>query len=107
MSFLSLKNNSVIIRLNFLLVNNTNLSLDMPLINCKVKLKLKSTNYYVLSASGVDNDENKDDKITFTIKETKLYIPAVTLSARDNQKLLKRLSKGFERSVYWNKYKTK
>ena len=88
-------------------MNNTNLSLDMPLINCKVKLKLKSTNYYVLSASGVDNDENKNDKITFTIKETKLYIPAVTLSARDNQKLLKRLSKGFERSVYWNKYKTK
>ena len=79
----------------------------MSLINCKVKLKLKSTNYYVLSASGVDNDENKNDKITFTIKETKLYIPAVTLSARDNQKLLKRLSKGFERSVYWNKYKTK
>ena len=31
----------------------------------------------------------------------------VTLPARDNQKLSKRLSKGFERSVYWNEYKTK
>ena len=36
----------------------------------------------------------------FTIKETKLYVPAVTLSAKDNQKLQKLLSKGFERSVY-------
>ena len=31
----------------------------------------------------------------------------VTLSARDNPKLSKLLSKGFERSVYWNEYKTK
>ena len=29
------------------------------------------------------------------------------LSARDNQKITKLLSKGFERSVYWNKYKTR
>ena len=33
--------------------------------------------------------------------------PVLTLSARDSQKLSKRLSKGFERSVYWNEYKTK
>ena len=37
----------------------------------------------------------------------KLYVPAVTLSARDNQKLSKLLSKGFERSVYWKEYKAK
>ena len=30
-----------------------------------------------------------------------------TLSARYIQKLTKILSKGFERSVYWNEYKTK
>ena len=29
------------------------------------------------------------------------------LISNRNQKLLKLLSKGFERSVYWNKYKTK
>ena len=29
------------------------------------------------------------------------------LSARDNQKLSNLLSKGSERSVYWNEYKTK
>ena len=31
----------------------------------------------------------------------------VTLSAKDNQKLSKRLSAGFERSIYWNEFKTK
>ena len=29
------------------------------------------------------------------------------LSAKNNQKLSKLFSKGFERSVYWNEYKTK
>ena len=40
-------------------------------------------------------------------KAQKLYGLVVTLSARDNQKLSNLLSKGFERSVYWNEYKTK
>ena len=44
--------------------------------------------------------------IIFTIKGTKLSIPVVNLSARDNQRLSKLLSKGFARSVYWNEYKT-
>ena len=35
----------------------------------------------------------------------KLSIPVVTLSAKYNQKLPKRFSKGSETSVYWNKYK--
>ena len=41
------------------------------------------------------------------MKDTKLYVPVVTLSGRENQKLSKILSKRFERSVYWNEYKTK
>ena len=41
------------------------------------------------------------------MKDTKLYIPVVTLSVRDNSKLSKLLSKGYDRSVYWNEYKTK
>ena len=43
----------------------------------------------------------------FTIKDTKFYISVVALSAKDIQKLLKRLSKRFERLVYLNEYKTK
>ena len=37
----------------------------------------------------------------FFIKDTKLFVPVVTLSAKDNQKLSKLLSKGLERSAYW------
>ena len=79
----------------------------MPLINCKIELKLKWSKYDVLSATGNDNTNANPNNIIFTIKDTKLYVLVVTLSARDNQKLLKLLSKGFERSVYWNEYKTK
>ena len=85
----------------------------MPLINCNVELKLKWTKYCVLSAAGNDNvngngnDDVNGNNIIFTIKDTKLYVPIITLSARDNQKLSKLLSKGFERSAYWNEYKTK
>ena len=53
------------------------------------------------------NGSNDDNNIIFTIKDTKLYVPVVTLSARGNQKLSKLLSEGFERSAYWNEYKTK
>ena len=50
---------------------------------------------------------NDDNNVIFTIKDTKLYVPVVALSARDNWKLSKILSKGFERSIYWNECKTK
>ena len=42
----------------------------------------------------------------FTSKDTKVFAPAANLSGKDNQKLPKFLDKGFERSVFWNKYKT-
>ena len=45
--------------------------------------------------------------IIFAIKNTRLYVPLVTLSTGDNQKLSNLISKGFERPVYWNEYKTK
>ena len=66
-----------------------------------------------MSAAGADNVDGSDDdnvsgnNIIFTVKDTKLCVPVVTLSARDNPKLSKLLSNGFERSVYWNEYKTK
>ena len=46
-------------------------------------------------------------KIIFTLKDKKLYVPVVTLSARDNQKSSKLLSKGFEWSVSWSEYETR
>ena len=44
-----------------------------------------------------DNNNDNPDRIIFTIKDTKLHIPVVTLSAEDNQILSEILSKGFER----------
>ena len=40
---------------------------------------------------------------TFTITDTKLYVPIGTLKTEVNTKLW---SEGFKRSIYWNKYKT-
>ena len=44
---------------------------------------------------------------TFKITNTKLYVPIVTLSSKDNAKLVKLLEGGFNRPVYWDVYQTK
>ena len=44
---------------------------------------------------------------TFTITETNLYVPVVTLSTQDNAKLLPQLKSGFKRTISWNKYLAK
>ena len=36
-----------------------------------------------------------------------LYVPVVTLSKEDNKGFIEQQNKGFQRSVYWNEYKTK
>ena len=74
----------------------------MPLIDCKEELKLKWEKYYVLSAVGSDNTNANTNNIIFTIKNTKLYVPVVTLLAKGDQKLSKLLGKISKRSVYWN-----
>ena len=46
--------------------------------------------------------------ILFLLSRTENDMSLVaTLSPKDNQKLSKLLSKGFERSVYWNEYESK
>ena len=71
-------------------------SLEMPLINCKVELSLNWIERCLLTVANT---------ATFKITDAKLYVPIVTLSAEDNAKLSKLFSEGFERPVYWNKYK--
>ena len=61
----------------------------------------------VLSAGGKDNEDVTSNNIIFNIKNTKLHLPIVTLSAKDNKKLSKLLGKVFKRSVYWNECKIK
>ena len=70
-------------------------SLEMPLINCKIHLELNWSKDCVMSTIA---------DTTFKITNTKLYVPIVTLSSKDNVKLVKLLEEGFKRSVYWNEY---
>ena len=74
-------------------------SLAMPLINCKIKLNLTWKKECVLS-TGVG-------EAVFIINDTKLYVPVVTLSKEHNKDFIEQQNKGFQRSIYWNEYKTK
>ena len=86
----------VVVPLNYL--SNFFRSLEMPLINCKVKLNLTWKKECVL-LTNVGN-------AVFIINDTKLYVPVVTLSKEDNKDFIEQQNKGFQRSIYWNEYKT-
>ena len=74
-------------------------SLEMPLINCKIKLNLTWKKECVLSTDA--------GNAVFIINDTKMYVPVVTLSKEDNKDFIEQQNKGFQRSIYWNEYKTK
>ena len=74
-------------------------SLEMPLINCKIKLNLTWKKECVLSNQAVD--------AVFIINDTKMYAPVVTLSKEDNKYFIEQQNEGFQRSIYWNEYITK
>ena len=74
-------------------------SLAMPLINCKIKLNLTWKKECVLS--------NQAGDAVFIINDTKMYVPVVTFSKEDNKDFIEQQNKGFQRSIYWNEYKTK
>ena len=73
-------------------------TLEMPLINCEVNLTLTWSKDCVITNS---TGEGK-----FAITETKLYVPVVTLSTKDNEKLLQQLKSGFKKTISWNKYES-
>ena len=88
----SIKNVKIVVPLNCL--SNFWKLLEMPLINCKIHIKLNWTKNFVMS--------NTDGGTTFNITTTKLYVPIVTLSTKDNVNLTKQLNEVFKRPVYWN-----
>ena len=88
-----------------------NQKLDIPLINCEVSLNLTwSANYVITSMvkrerTGTNRD-NSPTGASFKIIDRKLYVPVVTLSAQDDNKLLEQLKTGFKRILKWNKYRS-
>ena len=90
-------NVKVVVPLKYL--SNFFRSLEMPLINCKIKLNLTWKKECVLSSN--------DGNAVFIINYTKLYVPVVTLSKEDKKDFIEQQNKGFQQSIYWNEYKTK
>ena len=50
---------------------------------------------------------NAPTNATFQIQRTKLYVPVVTLSTQDDNKLLEQLKTEFRGTIKWNKYRSK
>ena len=69
------------------------------MINCEVNLILTWSSTCVIT--------NSDGAGTFAINDTKLYVPVVTLSTKENTKFLQQLKSGFKRVINWNKYLSK
>ena len=92
-------------------------SLNIPLINGEVSLALSWSETYVITtmekrlvrAAQGDNPAVYGDSptnVVFKIKETKLYVPVVTLSAENDNKRLEQLKTGFKRTIKWNRYRS-
>ena len=93
---------------------------DMPLINCEINLIVTWSEKCVLMGKtqrdkciGTGSDENQQfieinnpTNATFKITDTKLYVPVVTLSTKDDNNFLKLLKSGFKRTIKWNRYRS-
>ena len=86
-------------------------SMNITLINCEISLDLSwsencvlsNRSYHAVTATyprGVDFPSETKFKIT----DCKLYVPVVTLSTENENKLFEMLKSGFKRTVRWNKY---
>ena len=62
-------------------------SLEMPLVNCKIDLELTWHKDCMISSA----DAAAGQVVSFMITNTKLYVPDVTLSTKDNNNLTKQL----------------
>ena len=91
-------------------------TLDIPLINCEINLILAwSENCVITSKATRDADPDADPTVAetnnptgtkFKITDTKLYVPVVTLSTKDDNKLLEQLKTGFKKTIRWIKYRS-
>ena len=88
----------------------------MPLINWEVSLILTWYKKCVITSKATRKEVGGDNPVdeinyptgaTFKINYTKLYVPVVTLSAQDDNKLLEQLKAGFKRTIKRNKYRSK
>ena len=74
-------------------------TLEITVINFETNFTLTWSPYCVTSTAA-------DQATTYSITDTKLYVFVVTLSTKDNAKLLLQLKSGFKRTIIWNKYQS-
>ena len=84
-------------------ISNFFRSSELPLVNCKTDLELTWHKDCMISSA----DAAGGQVVSFMITNTKLDVPIVTLSTKDNNNLTKQLNAGFKRSIYWNQYVSK
>ena len=90
-------------------------TLDLPLINCEVLLNLRwSKNCVLISKATREADPDTDPatiainiptNAVFSITDCKLYVPVVTFSVGNENKLYEQLKEGFKITVKWSKYR--
>ena len=78
-------------------------SLEVPLVNGKIDLELTWHKDCIISSVNAAAGQ----VVSFMITNTKLYVPVVTLSTKDNNNLTKQLKDGFKRTTCWNQYVSK
>ena len=99
----SLTNAKLVIPLKYF--SNFWRSLNIPLINCEVELTLTWSKNCVLADMTTKDAQGNNPAIVapsdakFKIKDTKLYVPVVTLSKQNDTKLLEQLKSGFKRTM--------
>ena len=97
-------------------ISNFFRSLNFSVINSEIFVELKwskncvltsKTTRNALPADAVNNllavaAINNPTNVEFLITDCKLYVPVVTLSAENENKLFEQLKTGFERTIKWN-----
>ena len=108
------KETKIVVPLKYL--SNFWKTLDMAMIDCEVSLTLTWSKDCVLAdlitRNGSPNADppvaaiNALTNATFKITDCKLYVPVVTLSAENGNKLLEQVKTEIKRKITWNKYRS-
>ena len=77
-------------------------TLTLSLTYCEISIFLTWSLEFILVTGTAINQ-----KLKFTITDTKCYVAVETSSAQDTEKLLQQLKASFKRIINWNKYQAK
>ena len=98
-------------------LSNFWITLKVPLINCEISLDLRWSKNCVLTSKATRNQiaaeedhlfvpaVNNPTNAEFLIADCKLYVPVVTFSTENENKLLEQQKTGFSLIVEWPKYR--